>query len=148
MKNMDLHFSEFIPDDIEEGVIYISMQYSTVVHLCACGCKREITTPLSPLDWSMTYNGKVISLHPSIGNWQFPCRSHYWIKENRIVWSGNMSNDLIERNRKENIALKILVSNESKIINRAETKEESTNINELKSMSLINRVKKWFGSLL
>ena len=29
-----------------------------------------------------------VSLHPSIGNWSFPCRSHYWIRGNRVVWAG------------------------------------------------------------
>jgi hypothetical protein len=24
---------------------------------------------------------------PSIGNWQFPCRSHYWIQGGQVIWS-------------------------------------------------------------
>ena len=32
--------------------------------------------------------GERALLYPSIGNWQFPCRSHYWIRRNRIIWAG------------------------------------------------------------
>jgi hypothetical protein len=28
-----------------------------------------------------------LSLDPSIGNWQRPCRSHYWILDGEVVWS-------------------------------------------------------------
>jgi len=28
---------EFIPDVIEEGKLYVSMEYATMVHKCACG---------------------------------------------------------------------------------------------------------------
>lgn len=64
-------FVEFIPDDLEEGVIYISIQYATATHLCACGCGAEVITPISPTDWELTFNGSSVSLSPSIGNWSF-----------------------------------------------------------------------------
>lgn len=43
-------FVEYIPDTIEENIIYISISYSTAIHLCACGCGKEVVTPLSPTD--------------------------------------------------------------------------------------------------
>lgn len=79
-------FVEHIPDCLEEGVIYISIDFCTAIHLCACGCKKEVVTPISPDGWALTFNGKSISLFPSIGNWSFPCQSHYWIKQGDIVW--------------------------------------------------------------
>ncbi|WP_394854853.1 DUF6527 family protein [Citrobacter freundii] len=54
MKTLSITFTEFIPEQLEEGILYVSMPYSTIAHLCACGCKNEVITPLSPLDWSMT----------------------------------------------------------------------------------------------
>lgn len=36
----------------------------------------------------MTYNGEAISLHPSIGNWQLQCRSHYVIDRGRVIEAG------------------------------------------------------------
>ncbi|MFE2118360.1 DUF6527 family protein [Streptomyces microflavus] len=44
-------------------------------------------TPLSPAQWSVTYNGENVPLTPSIGNWSLPCRSHYWICDGRVRWS-------------------------------------------------------------
>jgi hypothetical protein len=43
--------------------------------------------PISPADWQLFYDGDTVSLTPSIGNWGFPCHSHYWIKAGQIRWS-------------------------------------------------------------
>jgi hypothetical protein len=39
-------------------------------------------------------------LHPSIGNWSFPCQSHYWIRNNRVEWAPKWSREQIERGRR------------------------------------------------
>lgn len=83
---MKLEFVKYIPSHLEEGVLYLSLEFNSVNHLCACGCGLEVVTPLSPKSWRVTYNGETILLYPSIGNWQFPCKSHYWIIENEVVW--------------------------------------------------------------
>src|SRR5690349_19915976 len=80
-------FVEFIPDVPEDGRLYVSIPYTTVVHKCCCGCGREVVTPLSPTDWTLIFDGKTISLDPSIGNWGFSCRSHYWIRRNEVKWA-------------------------------------------------------------
>lgn len=80
-------FTEFIPAEIEPGKLYISITYATASHLCACGCGERVVTPLSPADWSLTFDGETVSLYPSIGNWAQRCRSHYWIREDRIIWA-------------------------------------------------------------
>jgi Family of unknown function (DUF6527) len=92
-------FVEFIPDVLEEGKIYVSIEHSTVVHRCCCGCGKEVVTPLSPTDWKLIFDGKTISLDPSIGNWSFPCRSHYWIRNNRVRWAERWSQLQIDANR-------------------------------------------------
>lgn len=92
-------FVEFIPSDIELGKIYISMQYATAAHKCCCGCGCEVITPFSPTDWKLIFDGQAISLDPSIGNWSFKCKSHYWIKQNRIVWAESWSELKIKNNR-------------------------------------------------
>jgi hypothetical protein len=84
MKTLKPEFVEYIPKDVQEGVLYISMQYRTAVHACACGCGEKVVTRLSPKDWRLTYDGTV-TLDPSIGNWNFPCRSHYFIRKNQII---------------------------------------------------------------
>jgi hypothetical protein len=85
-------FVEFIPAQLEDGRLYVSMTYATASHLCACGCAERIVTPLSPADWELTFNGRV-TLTPSIGNGQYSCRSHYLIRNNRVQWCKPMTRD-------------------------------------------------------
>ena len=92
-------FVQFIPEELTEGTVYISIRFATVAHLCACGCKTKVVTPLKPTDWKLIFDGKTISLDPSIGNWSFPCRSHYWIRNNRVRWSEDWSQSRIDANR-------------------------------------------------
>ena len=68
-------------------MIYVAIEFGTVLHKCACGCGSQVATPLAPRGWSLTYDGETISLHPSVGNWNLPCRSHYWIRNNQAVWA-------------------------------------------------------------
>ena len=84
-KKIKHKFVEFIPEYKEEGIVYISLDYCVAIHKCACGCGCEVVTPLSPTDWQLLFDGETISLSPSIGNWNFPCRSHYWIKYDKII---------------------------------------------------------------
>jgi hypothetical protein len=92
-------FVEFIPDVLKEGTLYVSMEYATVVHKCCCGCGKEVVTPLSPTDWRLIFDGKTISLDPSIGNWSFECRSHYWIRGSTVRWAAQWSQEEIAAGR-------------------------------------------------
>lgn len=88
-------FVEFIPSNLHEGTIYVSIPYATVIHKCLCGCGKEVVTPLSPTDWKLIFDGVTISLDPSIGNWSFNCKSHYWIKRNKVIWACRWSEEEI-----------------------------------------------------
>jgi hypothetical protein len=79
-------YVKFFPDQMEEGILYVS-EYGTAVHKCCCGCGSEIITPLGPTDWKLVRAGSAVSLHPSIGNWHLPCRSHYWVKRGKVIWA-------------------------------------------------------------
>lgn len=92
-------FVQFIPEELQEGMIYVSIRFATVAHLCACGCKTKVVTPLKPTDWKLTFDGKTVTLDPSIGNWSFPCRSHYWLRNNKVQWAGDWSQARIDANR-------------------------------------------------
>ena len=94
-------FVETIPKDLEPGVLYISIRFTTIIHGCVCGCGNRVVTPLRPNRWRMLFDGRTVSLYPSIGNWSFPCQSHYWIRENEIVWSERWSEAKIRRVRAE-----------------------------------------------
>ncbi len=84
METLQHKFVEFIPEVLENGVLYITVQYRTAVHSCACGCGGKVVTPFSPSDWEMTFNGREVTLYPSIGNWGFDCKSHYFIVKSRV----------------------------------------------------------------
>lgn len=81
-------FVDFIPEHPEAGRLYISRQYRTATHLCCCGCGNKVVTPLKKDFWSLREHGNRVWLSPSIGNWSLKCRSHYYIRGNRIEWLG------------------------------------------------------------
>lgn len=91
MTKLSHKFVEFIPDALEAGILYVSVAHGTAVHRCCCGCGSEVVTPLTPTDWKVIFDGDTVSLYPSIGNWNFPCRSHYWITHNRVEWAEDWS---------------------------------------------------------
>jgi hypothetical protein len=47
----------------------------------------------------LIFDGRSISLDPSIGNWSFPCKSHYWIRSGRVRWAGMWTHEQIEGSR-------------------------------------------------
>lgn len=94
-------FVEYIPEQLDDRVLYVSMRFGTVVHRCACGCGEEVVTPLGPAEWKLTYDGRRLSLAPSVGNWSFRCRSHYWIDEGRVRWARGFSEDEVALVREE-----------------------------------------------
>ncbi|HEY8684414.1 MAG TPA: DUF6527 family protein [Chloroflexota bacterium] len=96
---LEPRFVDYVPDKLTEGVLYVSMTYATAAHLCCCGCGEEVVTTLSPTDWQLAFDGRTVSLKPSIGNWSLRCQSHYWIRRNRVEWSAQMSADQIAAGR-------------------------------------------------
>ncbi len=94
-------FVKNIPEILEDGVVYISLEYATAIHKCCCGCGSQVVTPLSPTDWKLIFDGKTISLYPSIGNWDSECQSHYWITNDEVEWAPKWTKNRIERGKKE-----------------------------------------------
>jgi hypothetical protein len=88
-------FVEFVPDQLEPGILYISVQYKTMAHLCCCGCGKKVVTPISPTGWELTFNGRAVSISPSVGNWNLQCQSHYVISNSRVQWAGRWSKEMI-----------------------------------------------------
>lgn len=90
-------YVQHVPDQLEEGVLYISERFKICSHLCACGCKEEVVTPLSHAEWRLFKEGELVSLLPSIGNWNYDCKSHYFIEHNGIRWLPKLSAQRIKR---------------------------------------------------
>lgn len=142
-------FVESIPQEIAPGELYISVEFATAIHLCCCGCGGEVVTPLSPTDWKMTFDGESISLHPSIGNWSLPCRSHYWIRRNRIDWASQWSDEEIAAGRREDRRLKAegkTLRNTGEVYETVEKQE--TDFSLIRKISLLSRIVSWLRKLV
>jgi len=83
---------ELAPKELRPGILYVSYKYKLALHLCCCGCGEKVVTPLTPAEWQLRLTNGVATLHPSIGNWSMKCKSHYWIRNNKVIWAGEMSN--------------------------------------------------------
>ena len=99
-------FVKMVPEPLEQGVLYICMEYRVAIHSCCCGCGRKVVTPFSPEGWKLIFDGKTVSIRPSIGNWNFECRSHYWITNNQIEWDRSWSDAEIKRSRQTSSTIK------------------------------------------
>lgn len=81
-----LQHVKYMPKTLEPGILYVSREFGSMAHLCACGCGAKIRTPLGPTEWSLTETPLGPTLYPSVGNWQQSCRSHYVISNGEVVW--------------------------------------------------------------
>lgn len=84
-------------DALEEGVLYVvegAQQEQTVLYTCPCGCGSIVDIPYYKSgeqkeqfpSWAYRETGGKVTLSPSISSTGFPCRSHYFIRDNRIDW--------------------------------------------------------------
>jgi len=101
LRAVEHRFVEFVPRVLDPGVLYISLEYTTVAHLCCCGCGKRVILPLSPAQWEITFDGETISLWPSVGNWDLGCRSHYVIERNQVRWSKQWSPEQVAAGRRD-----------------------------------------------
>lgn len=148
MKTVKHKFVESVPRQIEEGILYISIEYATAIHNCACGCGNEVVTPLSPTDWKLTFDGQTVSLYPSIGNWSFACRSHYWIKNNLIEFASEWTEKEIIYGRENDSKYKKVFYKElkeEKIEKQEEEKIEAPVIKEKIWSTLWRKLWKFLG---
>ena len=82
----DTEFVDKTPEELEDGVLYIAPHYEVAVHLCMCGCREKVVTPLNEYGWNWTFTDGNVSLSPSVGNFQYNCKSHYFLKNGKVQW--------------------------------------------------------------
>ena len=99
MKTIVVSHVNYLPKEISQGTLYVSKEYAVAGHLCACGCGVKVITPLRPTEWTYSERNGCPTLYPSIGNWQMPCRSHYFITEGQIQWASQWSDAQITAGR-------------------------------------------------
>jgi hypothetical protein len=125
-RTVEPRFVEFIPDTLEPGALYISERFCTCSHLCCCGCGEEVVTPLSEAEWQLIREGNLVSLWPSVGNWDYACRSHYVIEHNQVHWAQPMPPRRIaavKRRDAADLAMMIKAKNASVGAGPAETRK-------------------------
>jgi Family of unknown function (DUF6527) len=105
-KTLEHRFVRSVPEKLEPGVLYVSMEFGSIVHSCCCGCGEEVVTPLTPTDWKMMYDGETVSMWPSVGSWTLTCKSHYIIERNRVIGSGAWTPAQIAAERRRDQAAK------------------------------------------
>lgn len=98
---MKLRRVKYMPKVLEPGILYFPEEFGAAAHLCACGCGQKIRTPITPTEWKLDEHEKGPSLHPSVGNWQQKCQSHYLILEGEIVWAGKLSEKQVFSGRRQ-----------------------------------------------
>lgn len=123
-------FVKFIPESLEDGIIYISIDYCTAIHNCVCGCGNKVVTPFTPTDWELSFNGETVTLSPSIGNWSFDCQSHYWIKRGKIQWAGKWSQDEVEAGKRKDQITKQLHFKDADDVSDVTIKNEFTPVEQ------------------
>ena len=75
-------------NELEDGVLYVAPHFHVAVHKCMCRCGEKVVTPLGGDGWSWSYDGidMTVSLNPSVGNFQQPCHSHYFLTHGKVRW--------------------------------------------------------------
>src|SRR5690349_19542611 len=96
----ELQRVHYMPKELAPGVVYVSDEFNIAIHLCPCGCGSKVKTPLGPAEWSVQETKSGPTLRPSVGNWQQPCRSHYWITGGQIVWAGTWTQEQVLAGRR------------------------------------------------
>jgi hypothetical protein len=94
-------FVKSIPPALMDGVLYVSIEYRVAMHRCMCGCGSEISTPISKKNgWTILYDGDNTTLSPSIGNGAYICRSHYFLREGKVMWLDNIGTVIAKPKKK------------------------------------------------
>ena len=81
-------------NDMKHGILYLKHNEDDTYesfHLCPCGCGEPVYLQYGGKGWNITLsiNGrglKSVTISPSVGCFDFPCKSHYFIRENKIIW--------------------------------------------------------------
>ena len=79
-------FVDRMPPTLEDGTLYVLPHCEVAVHNCMCGCGEKVVTPLGDGQWSWSYDGANTTLSPSVGNFQYNCKSHYFLKQGEVIW--------------------------------------------------------------
>lgn len=77
--------------ELEDGVFYVVDDSPYVEFNCPCGCGKVVELPTKKHQpdfdgWDFREKDGKVTLAPSVLSSGFACKSHYFIRENRVEW--------------------------------------------------------------
>lgn len=84
------------PKELDPFTVYVNKEFEVASFLCACGCGHKVTL-LVPDGHSVENNGGFATVYPSVGVWDAPCKSHYYITGGRVDWCSSWSDEFIKK---------------------------------------------------
>ena len=79
-----------LPEALAENVVYVSDEYELAALKCACGCGHRISLLLGDGHKVDEFEG-LADISPSIGVWDSPCKSHFWVRNGKVLWAEEFS---------------------------------------------------------
>lgn len=92
-----------LPEHLEEEIVYISEEYEVAALKCACGCGHKVTLLLGDGHEVREIEERA-DIWPSIGVWDAPCRSHFFIRNGQIRWADRWSEERIREAMESQLA--------------------------------------------
>lgn len=83
------------PRELEDGVVYLNVEYELATLKCACGCGHKVVL-LCPDGHSVIDDGGYATIYPSVGVWDAPCRSHFFVTRGQVEWYSSWSDEMIK----------------------------------------------------
>ena len=83
------------PRDLESDAIYVNDEFELATLLCACGCGHKVTL-LVPDGHTVINDEGFATVRPSIGVWDAPCRSHYFVSRGVVEWCRSWTEEQIQ----------------------------------------------------
>lgn len=83
------------PSVLEDGIVYVNVEFELASMNCACGCGHKIVL-LCPDGHTVVNDGGFATIVPSIGVWDSPCRSHFFVTRGEVDWSNSWSEERIK----------------------------------------------------
>lgn len=81
---------ERLPEVLDENVVYLSEEYGLAALKCACGCGHRVTLLVGD-GHTVKEIGGLADISPSVGVWDAACRSHFWIRNGKVIWATEFS---------------------------------------------------------
>lgn len=131
MMKFEIRAVHYMPKELRPGILYVSKEFDIAIHLCACGCGSKVKTPLGSTEWSVKKTKTGPTLRPSVGNWQQPCQSHYWITGGKVEWAEEWTPEEIATGRRH----------------EEERRQAHYNVIARRRSGVVRRFMRWFASL-